>query len=195
MDSLRRHPRHGRLLAPAERGLGERLRRWLPLRLREGDRGRLLHQPLLRSAVQRLGTGRHGARRLPLCEPPHFLGCRSGALLRAERRRLECRRPDPTGPAGHRVQPLPGLRQHLLQHDPGAADRVDPRLCGDLPFADRSRPDGVHRNLLVVAVRGFAAVRYSATALGKLLDRGRCNSGGLERLRHLAVHRLRPVRG
>ena len=84
--------------------------------------------------------------------------------------------------------PYPRLRQHLLQHDPGAADRLDPRLRGHLPFADRSRPDGVHRNLLVVAVRGFAAVRRSATAPGELLNRGRCNSGGLERLRHLAVH-------
>ena len=188
MDPLRRHPRYGRLLAPAERGLGERLRRRFPLRLREGDRGRLLHQPLLRSAVQRLRRVRHGARRLPLREPPHLLGCRSGTLLRAEWWRVDCRRQDPARSAGHRVQSLPRLRQHLLQHDPGAADRLDPRLCGHLPFTDRSRPDGVHRNLLVVALRGFAAVRRSAATPGKLLDRGRCDSGGLERLRHLAVH-------
>ena len=195
MDPLRRHPRYGRLLAPAERGLGERLRRRFPLRLREGNRGHLLHQPLLRSAVQRLGAGRHGARRLPLRKPPHLLGCRSGTLLRAEWWRVDCRRQDPARPAGHRVQPLPRLRQHLLQHDPGAADRLDPRLRGHLPFADRAQPDGVHRNLLVVAVRGFAAVRLPDPAPGELLHRGRCNSGGLERLRHLAVHRLGPVRG
>ena len=90
VDPLRRHPRHGCLLTPAERGLGKRLRRRFPLRLREGNRGRLLHQPLLRSAVQRFGAGRYGSRCLPLCEPPHLFGCRSGTLLRAEWWRVDC---------------------------------------------------------------------------------------------------------
>ena len=84
--------------------------------------------------------------------------------------------------------PYPAYGNTCYNMTPGAADRLDPRLRGHLPFTDWSRPDGVHRNLLVVALRGFAAVRRSAAAPGKLLDRGRCDSGGLERLRHLAVH-------
>ena len=55
--------------------------------------------------------------------------------------------------------PYPAYGNTCYNMTPAQLDHLDPRLCGHLPFTDRSRPDGVHRNLLVVAVRGFAAVQ------------------------------------
>lgn len=53
--------------------------------LREGHRGDVLQEPLLRAAVQRFVRHRHDPRRVPLRHPEHDERRRTGELLRGQR--------------------------------------------------------------------------------------------------------------
>ena len=72
-----------------------------------------------------------------------------------------------------------------------SAYAVDSRFC----LRESDREHLLHQPLLCSAVQQLVAVRHSAAAPGKLLDRGRCNSGGWEQLQHVAVHQLRSLVG
>ena len=166
-----------------------------PIRLREGHRRCILHQPLLRAAVQRLSLRRYGARRLPLRQPRTSSGAdqaryfvQNGGGWTSDGQTLP-------GLLDIEFNPYPAYGNTCYNMTPGTADRLDPRLRGHLPRPDRPRTHGVHRNLLVVPVRELPGIRFLAAAPGQLLHRRGSYSCRLERLRHLAVHRLGPVRG
>lgn len=102
--------------------------------LRQGHRGHVLHQPVLRAAVQRLVQRRHDPRRVPLRDAGHHERRDPGQLLRGPRRRLVARRPYAAGRARHRVEPV---RRRLLRALPGRDGQLDPRLREPVPGPHR----------------------------------------------------------
>lgn len=147
----RRHPDRGRgrLRPPGQRLLVHPLEQRRAVGLHQGHRGDVLHQPLLRPAVQRLLRRRHDPRRLPLRDPGHDVRRRPGRLLRRPRRRLVPRRQDPAGHARHRMEPVRG---RLLRQVGRRDGELDPGLPEPVHGAHRPGRRALHGHELVDAV-------------------------------------------
>ena len=152
------------------------------LRLRQGDRGEQLSQPLLRLAVPRCEVRRHVRRRLPLRQPEREERQEAGHLLRQVRRRLDQGRQDPARCARHRVQPV--RRQHVLRAVQEEDGRLDQGLPGHLQEADDPRRRHLHDHRLVEQVhREHHEVQHGPTRCGppagrRRRGRARCRAAG-----------------
>ncbi|CAD5945898.1 protein of unknown function [Streptomyces sp. KY75] len=159
--------------------------------LREGHRGDVLQEPVLRAAVQRLVQRRHDPWRVPLRHPEHGERRRAGELLRGQRRRLVPGRADPAGGARHRVEPV---RRPVLRPQPGRNGELDPGLHHHLPGAHRPGRGHLHRDQLVEGLhRQQRGLRRRQPALGGPVQHdGRRTAGRLARPHDVAVHLDRP---
>ena len=151
--------RRGRQQPPGQRRLGDPLEQRRQVGLRQGHRRHVLHEPLLRPAVQRLVQRRHDPRRVPLRDPGHHERRHPGQLLRGPRGRLVPGRQDAAGRARHRVEPV---RRRLLRQDRGRHGHLDPRLREHVQGTHRPRRRHLHGDQLVdraapATTRGFAA--------------------------------------
>ncbi|CAG7605488.1 hypothetical protein SBRY_10826 [Actinacidiphila bryophytorum] len=182
-------PRHGRLQLPGERELVGRLVQRCEVRLHQGDRGHLVHQPLLHPAVQRLLQRRHDPRLLPLRPARRLQRRRAGRLLRGPRRRLVGRRQDAAGRPGHGVQPL---RRNVLRQVRERHGQLDLVVLERIPRQDRPLPDHLHLHELVEHLHGQQQrLQHQQRALGRpLLHLRRHPAGRMGLLHLLAVGRL-----
>ena len=188
------HRRSRRLQPPGERRLERPVEQRGALGLHQGDRGHLLHQPVLRTAVQRVLQRRDDPRRLPLRDPQRLERRHPGQLLRGPRRRLVARRQDPARRAGHRVQPL---RRDVLRAEPGLDAQLDRGLREHLPGPHRPRRGHLLDHRLVEPVhRQLLGLRQHRPAVDRpLLLLAGHPAGRLGRLHHVAVHLHRLDRG
>ena len=178
----RRASRSRREQLAEKRRLGDRGRQRSAVRVRQGNREHDLRQSVLHAAVRRVAAGWARARRVPLCTPRSVERCRSGGLLRDQRRRLDGRQPDTPRRARHRIQPV---WPDVLRPEPERHGLVDRRLPERVPRPHRPLGDDLYDHQLVAAVHGELPRFRRQPAVDRPLERHRRPAPG--RLEHVHV--------